>query len=80
MNKGLCLYLGEGLVVRAGKVVLVEVLGVEDNGTLMVGGTRRERQRFLLLLILPLRSGNFRLLRLQKRELMKLWSSLKAHL
>lgn len=36
----LCTYLGEGLVIRAGEVVLVEVLGIEDNRTRMVGGAR----------------------------------------
>lgn len=35
-----CRYLGKGLIVRAGEVVLVKVLGIEDGGPLMVGGTR----------------------------------------
>ncbi len=61
----LCVYLGEGLVIRAGEVILVEVLGIEDNRTRMVGGARRQRQHLLLLLILPLLPGNFRLLRLK---------------
>lgn len=61
----LCVYLGEGLVIRAGEVVLVEVLGIEDNRTRMVGGARRQRQHLLLLLILPLLPGNFRLLGLK---------------
>lgn len=60
-----CMYLGEGLVIRAGEVVLVEVLGIEDNRPRMVGGARRERQHLLLLLILPLLPGNFHLLRLK---------------
>lgn len=37
---GMCMYLGEGLVIRAGEVVLVEVLGIEDHGTRMVGDAR----------------------------------------
>lgn len=70
MSECLCLfelhmYLGEGLVVRAGEVVLVEVLGIEDDRTHVVRGARRERQHLLLLLIPPLLSGNFRLLGLK---------------
>lgn len=37
-SEGASLYLGEGLVIRAGEVVLVQVLGVEDDGTCVVGG------------------------------------------
>lgn len=61
----MCMYLGEGLVVRAGEVVLVEVLGVEDERTRMVRGTRRDGQHLLLLLILPLLPGNVCLLGLK---------------
>ena len=56
------MYLGEGLVVRAGEVVLVEVLGVEDERTRVVRRARRDRQHLLLLLILPLLPGNVCLL------------------
>ena len=61
----LCMYLGEGLVVRAGEVVLVEVLGVEDERTRVVRRARRDRQHLLLLLILPLLPGNVCLLGLK---------------
>lgn len=56
-------YLREGFIVRAGEVVLVEVLGVKDDG--MVRSTRRQGQRLLLLLVFPLLPRNFHLLRLE---------------
>ena len=73
------MYLGEGLVVRAGEVVLVEVLGVEDERTRVVRRARRDRQHLLLLLILPLLPGNVCLLGLtgNKEITCQTWKPIK---
>lgn len=52
-----------GLFVRAGEVVLVEVLGVEDGGTRVL--RRRQRRDLGLLLVFPLGSHYLGLLRLR---------------
>lgn len=64
----LFLYLRQRLFIRAGEVILVEVLGVEDSRPRVVGGARRQRQHLLLLLILPLLPGNFSLLGLEGED------------
>lgn len=59
-------YLWKGLIVWAGKVVLVEVFRVKQGGASMQGG--RERWHFGLLLVFPFGSDHFCFFRLRRQE------------
>ena len=61
-------YQGVGLLVRAGEIVLVEVLGVEEGGAGVVGEAGRRGNHLLLLLVLPLLPRDLRLLRLHTHK------------